>query len=182
MARHRAPDVALPLHGPSPTAGHTGTGRPRHAAGPSRAAQAPVQVRTGRHRAAPSLEFIGPIVVVDPDRPPVVVALHAAPVVVSPVVVSPVVVAPIAEPDPVPEPAPESSVVAAATPASTGRRPLAELVSWAGFASLVSCAVVGAGQGEREQAIWTLGVSGAVLSSVGMGLLAAGRRRPELPR
>jgi hypothetical protein len=161
MARHRAPDVALPLHGPSPTAGHPGTGRPRHAAGPAPAVETPVQVRTGRHRAAPTLEFVGPILVADAEpRPVVVVAAPAAPIDV------PEQPAPAREPDPGPG----------------YRQPYAEVVSWAAFASLVSCAVVGAGQGERAQAVWTLGVSGAVLSTVGLGLFAAGRRRVGGPQ
>ncbi|MGQ0845089.1 MAG: hypothetical protein ACT4QF_13240 [Sporichthyaceae bacterium] len=164
MARHRAPDVASPLHGPHPTAGQpAGTGRPRHAAGRGSVVEAPERTRTGRHRAAPALEFIGPIVVVEP----VPVPLY-----------EPVEIPPLFETVPAPEP----SAQPPAEPAPEHRQPYAETIAWAGFASLVSCTVVGAGQGEREQAIWTLGVAGAVLSTVGLGLLAAGRRRRGLPQ
>lgn len=163
MARHRAPDVVPAVHDVHPT----GTGRPRHAAGPAKVG--PSEDRAARHRGGVSvaervyapvrgtptaLEFVPPLVVVEAEPAPVelasVVLIGPAPIEVAPR-------APRAEP--------------------RDARPYAEVVAWAGFASLVGCGVVGAGQGPREQAIWTLGVLGAVLSTAGLGWLAALRRR-----
>lgn len=171
MARHRAPDVVPALHGPSPTAGHpTGFDRPRHAAGPAQAG--PGGSRSGRHRggagtaervfapvreAPAALEFLPPLVVVEPDSEPV----KLAPVL-------PAEPAPVAVAAPPPDAEPSARADA---------QPYAEVVAWAGFASLVAAGVVSAGQGPREQAIWTLGVLGAVLSTTGLGWLAALRRR-----
>lgn len=179
MARHRAPDVASPLHGPSPTAGHpTGTGRPRHAAsgparvnaperrgrhrGPPSPSERPAAAgRTGTHRARPALEVVGPLVVEVPTAPPALLEVTPTPA--------------LAVLTPVPTPIPTSPPVPAPTQAPG--YPAAETVAWAGFASLVSCGVVAGGQGPREEALWILGVSGGALSVISLGMFGLRRRR-----
>jgi LPXTG-motif cell wall-anchored protein len=54
---------------------------------------------------------------------------------------------------------------------------MTETALWAGFAALVSCGVVAAGQGPREEAIWILGIGGASLGLLGLGLFGLRRRR-----
>ena len=54
---------------------------------------------------------------------------------------------------------------------------MAETITWAGFACLVSCAVVAGGQGPREEGMWILGVSGGALGTVGLGMLLLRRLR-----
>ncbi|MGQ0465548.1 MAG: hypothetical protein ACT4QG_09530 [Sporichthyaceae bacterium] len=182
MARHRAPDVASPLHGVHPT----GSGRPRHAAGPAQVG--PGETRIGRHRGASAaeralapvrepafretpvpVELPPPSVVAEPQLEPV--ELHPVPLegAAASLPVEPTVIELAPARDLAPQPAPP--------PALSPAQPYAEVVAWAGFASLVAAGVVSAGQGPRAEGIWTLSILGAGLTTSGLGWLAVRRQR-----
>lgn len=101
--------------------------------------------------------MVGPLTVAEP--PPPLVEVRPTPVVIT------------LAPSPAAVPAPEPEAV------RTPGYPMAETVLWAGFASVVSCAVVAGGQGPREEALWILGIGGGALTTAGLGLLGVRRLR-----